>query len=213
MFPLHSVVFPGQRIPLHIFEPRYRELVREVLDEDAEFGIALIKEGRDVGGGATPAAVGCAVRIVEAEELPDGRWEILCEGTRRFRVLESLGESPYLRCRVEFPQEPEDADDEATREAAEELREAYCTHLELMLGLVDSWQRRFPLPETASELADLVAGRVDAPLAVKQEILETPSVATRVEMLTKVLQVENGQLTQRLAEHERQRRAGLGVLN
>lgn len=213
LFPLNTVVFPGQRIPLHIFEPRYLELVREVLDEDTEFGIALIKQGREAGGGATPVDVGCAVRIVDADETEDGRWDIVCEGTRRFRITENLGEDPYLRCEVEFLGAPEDAKSEATREAARTLAEVYGDHLRLILSLQDCWQREFPMPRSSAALADLVAGRLEIPQAIKQELLESPDVARRLEMLVKVLEVENGQLKRRLASHQRKRVAGLGVLN
>lgn len=213
MFPLNTVVFPGQDVPLHIFEPRYQQLVREVLDEDAEFGIALIREGRAEGGGAVPVDVGCAVHIVEAEELPGGRWEIACEGTRRFRIRESLGEDPFLRCDVEFLEDPADSDSEATVAAMAEVRTAYSQHLQLTLGLVDSWQRAFPLPPDPAQLGDLVAGRMEIPAAVKQEILEAPEIARRLEMLIKVLEVENAQLVSRLEAHRRVRYAGLGILN
>ncbi len=213
LFPLNTVVFPGQRIPLHIFEPRYRQLVREVLDEDAEFGIALIKQGREAGGGATPVDVGCAVRIVDAYETEDGRWDIVCEGIRRFRITENLGEDPFLRCEVEFLGPPEDAQDEPAQEAARELAEIYGEHLRLILSLQDCWQRDFPVPRSSIALADLVAARLEIPQSVKQELLESPQVARRLEMLVEVLAVENGQLKRRLAGHQRKRVAGLGVLN
>ena len=213
MFPLNTVVFPGQRLPLHIFEPRYRQLVREVLDEQGEFGIALIKQGREAGGGATPVDVGCAVRIVDAAETEDGRWDLICEGTRRFRITENLGEDPYLRSEVEFLGTPDDVDDEATQETAQELADVYGDHLRLVLSLQDCWQREFPLPRSTTALADLIAGRMEIPQSVKQELLELPAVAGRLEMLVKVLQVENGQLSRRLAGHQRKRFAGFGVLN
>jgi Lon protease-like protein len=213
MFPLNSVVFPGQHVPLHVFEPRYRELIRDVLDGDGEFGIALIREGPEVGGGAVPVEIGCAVRIVDADELPDGRWEVVCEGTRRFRVVESLGEDPYLRCEVTFPESPTDIEDPATIEAAEKLRTTYVDHLRLELAINDAWQKRFHLPLTSSALADLVAGRIDVPSSVKQGVLEATNVAKQIEMLIKVLEVENAQLNLRLAAHQRKRYSGLGILN
>ncbi len=213
MFPLNSVVFPGQRVPLHVFEPRYRELIRDVLDSEGEFGIALIREGPEVGGGAVPVDVGCAVRIVDADELPDGRWEVVCEGTRRFRVVEALGENPYLRCEVTFPEAPADAQEAATREAAEKLRAIYVDHLQLELAMQDAWQNHFPLPATAAALADLVAGRLEVPPSVKQGVLEATEVARQIEMLIKVLEVDNAQLKMRLAAHRRKRYGGLGILN
>ena len=73
MFPLGSVVLPGVAIPLHVFEPRYRALVMTCLTEDRLFGSVLIERGSEVGGGDVRANTGTLVRLLEAEETPDGR--------------------------------------------------------------------------------------------------------------------------------------------
>ena len=93
IFPLNTVVFPGQQLPLHIFEPRYLRLVADVMRDEGEFGIALIESGREVGGGAVPREVGCAVRITELQEAPGGRYNVICSGTRRYRIVQSVGGS------------------------------------------------------------------------------------------------------------------------
>ena len=101
VFPLNTVVFPGQHLPLHIFEPRYRQLVQDVLGEDREFGIALIAQGREVGGGAEPVAVGCAVRITEVQELPDGRYNIVLGGITKFRITSEDHSRSYRLANIE----------------------------------------------------------------------------------------------------------------
>ena len=101
MFPLGSVVLPHQSLSLHVFEPRYRSLVRDCLAGDRTFGVVLIERGSEVGGGDTRFGAGCIARIVEAEETPDGRWGLRCLGAHRIRVVEWLPDDPYPVAEVE----------------------------------------------------------------------------------------------------------------
>ena len=102
MFPLGSVLFPGGYLPLHVFEPRYRVLVHDCLRGEPDFGVVLIERGAEVGGGDARFGVGTVARIVEAGELPDGRWVIGAVGPpRRVRVAAWLPDDPYPRADVE----------------------------------------------------------------------------------------------------------------
>src|SRR5829696_5584015 len=100
MFPLGTVLLPGAYLPLHVFEPRYRALVRDCLEGDGEFGVALIERGQEVGGGDSRFDVACVARIVEAGEMPDGRWALGTVGVRRARVEAWLPDDPYPRAEV-----------------------------------------------------------------------------------------------------------------
>ena len=95
MFPLGGVLFPSAVLPLHVFEPRYRELTRQCLAGDREFGVVLIERGSEVGGNDVRTDVGTVARILEAAELADGRWVLGTVGTRRIRVEEWLPDDPY----------------------------------------------------------------------------------------------------------------------
>ena len=86
MFPLGTVLFPHAVLPLHVFEPRYRVMMRRCLDGDREFGVVLIERGSEVGGGDARFDIGTIARIVQAAELPDGRFALATVGLRRFRV-------------------------------------------------------------------------------------------------------------------------------
>lgn len=86
LFPLGTVLFPGGRLGLRIFEPRYLDLVRDCTRHDRGFGVCLILAGREVGEPALPAAIGCEARIVDFTATPDGLLGITVEGGRRFRV-------------------------------------------------------------------------------------------------------------------------------
>jgi Lon protease-like protein len=101
MFPLGSVLLPGMVLPLHVFEERYRAMVRACLAGEREFGVTLIERGSEVGGGDIRAMAGTMAEIVEAEELPDGRWAVVAVGDRRVRVREWLPDDPYPQAVVE----------------------------------------------------------------------------------------------------------------
>jgi Lon protease-like protein len=95
MFPLGTVLLPFAHLPLHIFEPRYRALVKDVLAGDGEFGVVLIERGQEVGGGDVRFGVGTVAKVLQTAELPDGRWLLDAVGTERFRVTEWLPDDPY----------------------------------------------------------------------------------------------------------------------
>ena len=98
MFPLGTVLLPGGILPLHIFEPRYRQLVADLLADDVnepEFGVTMIERGKETGGGEDRADVGVVARVVQIEALEDGRYGLVAVGTWRFRVRSWLPDDPY----------------------------------------------------------------------------------------------------------------------
>ncbi|HEX9258282.1 MAG TPA: LON peptidase substrate-binding domain-containing protein [Acidimicrobiales bacterium] len=107
MFPLGMVLLPGAVLPLHVFEPRYRQLVQDCLAGEPEFGVVLIERGSEVGGGDVRRSVATVARLVEVGEMTDGRFALVTVGTRRIRVREWLADDPYPRARVEdWPDAP-----------------------------------------------------------------------------------------------------------
>ncbi len=111
MFPLGTVLFPHMVLPLHVFEPRYRSMLEDVLAGDREFGVVLISRGHEVGGGDVRTDVGTIARIVRAEQLDDERWMVIAVGTQRIRVERWLPDDPYPRAEVEeLPEAHGDSD-------------------------------------------------------------------------------------------------------
>lgn len=110
-FPLGTVLFPTMVLPLHVFEPRYRTMVTEVLEGDRTFGVVLIERGADTGGGDVRTDFGCTARVLEAEQFSDGRWALITMGVERFRVSTWLEDDPYPKADVElWPDEfPDDS--------------------------------------------------------------------------------------------------------
>ena len=113
MFPLGSVLFPGAVLPLHVFEPRYRQLVRDCLATDEhEFGVALIERGSEVGGGDFRSMTATVSRLLQVAEMPDGRFAVVTVGMWRVHIDHWLNDDPYPRAVVsEWPDGIDDIDD------------------------------------------------------------------------------------------------------
>ena len=133
LFPLNSVLCPGIALPLHIFEERYRELVRHCIDSSSPFGIVLIREGREVGTGAISfTGIGTIAEIRDAGRYEDGRYDLLVVGTRRFEIRRVLsGRRPYLLAEVDLLEETIGDEAVAHRLAMASTRR-FVTYLELL---------------------------------------------------------------------------------
>lgn len=135
LFPLGAVLFPGALMPLHIFEPRYRLLIRRCIERQRHFGIVLIRNGPEVGDGAEPYEVGTEAKIVAESPLPDGRSYIVTRGERRF-VVESLvaDAEPYLMGQVRYLDE---TDGDRAVDRAGVAREALGAYLLAVVAVTD----------------------------------------------------------------------------
>jgi len=102
MFPLGTVLLPGTVLPLHVFEPRYQQLVRDCLESTPhEFGVVLIHRGSEVGGGDVRSDVGVVAEILQVAPLDGNRFALVTVGTRRLRVVNWLADDPYPRAEVD----------------------------------------------------------------------------------------------------------------
>lgn len=119
MFPLGTVLMPHMVLPLHIFEPRYRTMFHDLMDGDREFGVVQIARGSETGGGEVRCDVGTIARVLQAEELDDGRWVAVTVGTRRVRVREWYPDDPYPQARVD--ELAEDGIDDDVRRRRDDL--------------------------------------------------------------------------------------------
>ncbi len=129
MFPLGLVAFPGSVIPLRLFEPRYLQMHRDLLEGTGEFGIVLIERGVAEAQGGEHFAVGSVVRVVATSDLEDGSIMLVAVGTERLRVRSWLPDDPYPRAQVE--RLPEPAVDDALAGIVDECRAALTKALAL----------------------------------------------------------------------------------
>jgi Lon protease-like protein len=200
VFPLGSVLLPGQLLPLHVFEPRYRVMMFDLRDADpAEFAVVLIERGHEVGGGEVRSDVGCLARVLQSEELTDGRHLVVSVGTDRVRVVVEPLLHPHPRALLAVdPDEPwPDAADDLGR-----LQEL--TAAARRLGVLAAELGAPPWPPEL-RLDDDPAGRLWqlallTPLGTldRQRLLANRSPAARMEALSAMVQEQQELLEARL---------------
>ena len=198
LFPLRAVLFPGQTLPLHIFEPRYRQMIADCLASDRTFGVVLIREGAEVGGPATPCEVGTTAIIQDVERLDDGRMNIVTVGHERFRLQAyDDGARPYLVGRViTYPWQEQDRVEQSLVRAVQRRLERY---VDLFAQASDSdfyVDLSFQHP---SALAALAAVILQITPQQKQSLLEIPSVDELLHNMAQLLVQENRALQIALA--------------
>ena len=205
MFPLGTVLLPFAHLPLHIFEPRYRALVKDVLAGDGEFGVVLIERGQEVGGGDQRFGVGTVARVVQTAELPDGRWLLDAVGAERIRVIEWLPDDPYPLAMVEaILDDPSDDSPEVKAEAEGRrakverlLRQVLALQVELGFPAPSAVRTLDENPGVAAFEAALLSpiGPMDT-----QTVLEAPSTVARLDRLETMLTDAREFLSNRIAE-------------
>jgi uncharacterized protein len=189
LFPLPNVVlFPNVFLPLHVFEPRYREMVADALAGDRVIGVVLLRPGRehDYEGRPPVYAIGCSGVITHFEKLADGRYNIILRGVERFRVLEEDHQRSYRRALVEpLPDAASDGD----RRALQTQR----AKLEALLNPVVDRVGTDAVGAAAMTDADLVnalAQYLDLEPLEKQALLECPRLSGRAEALVELLEMK-----------------------
>lgn len=184
LFPLHAVLFPGATLPLHVFEPRYREMIGRCLEHEEPFGVCLILEGEEVGGSAIPHRIGTEAGIIASQRYDDGRYDIVVEGRRRFEVLTLDRARPYLRAEAHFLDEPEGAPDEGLADAVAELFQGVRESLEVSgPAIVDETWKDLDARSLSYRVASALPVGEDA----KQELLEIPDTASRLKRIAEAL--------------------------
>ena len=213
LFPLRTVLFPGMPLPLRIFEDRYKTMVRELLASGREFGVILIREGQEVGGGARPHRVGTLARIEDATELPGGRFAIDTRGTRRFRLQRMLRPRPYPYGEIEIIEEPTLANTPQLQHAMETVRTTFPLYFRLALSLSDQWAQALKLPVRPHELVDFIAPWLQLEEEPKQRLLELEAAQDRVVHLAEVLDDLLLRTREEVEDHRRTKYRAIGSGN
>jgi Lon protease-like protein len=190
------VLFPGLVLPLHVFEERYRQLVGDLMElpeQERQFGVIAIREGREVGADGTKAlfAVGCTARIKEVERYDDGRYDLVTVGSQLFRLRELHTDRAYFTGEVDWlPDELGDA--AAAQLLGVSVRAAFADYLVALgdaNGLVIEASQ---LPDDLLVLSHLVAATTLLDLADRQDLLDQPDGRSRLRRELTVLRRESG---------------------
>ena len=190
LFPLPSVVlFPGVFLPLHIFEPRYREMVEDALATDRLIGMVLLRDGWDSDYEGCPPVypVGCSALITHCEKLPDGRYNIVLRGLDRFRIVEEDQTRTYRRARTASV-----PDRELTTEDRADLRHLR-GRIEMLMAPSEQGGGVDPRAAAAMNDEDLVnalAQYLELEAIEKQALLEQPDVPARARALVELLEMK-----------------------
>jgi uncharacterized protein len=169
LFPLNVVLFPHMPLPLHIFEPRYRQMLADCLEEGHSFGVVGIREGNETGP-ATPYDVGTLAKIVRIDRLEDGRVNLLVMGTSRFEILRAIDGRPYPRGEIRII--PETGDDlDATAALTETTGTAFRQYSNLLRELVGQKPDEVEPPMEPELLSYLIAAALNLQVPEKQALL------------------------------------------
>jgi uncharacterized protein len=183
LFPLGTVLYPGLLLPLHIFEERYRQLVRDLLEhpEPRRFGVITIREGRETGVDGVSALheVGCTATVRRVLKRDDGRFDLVTIGAERFRLTGLDHSRPYLQGEVDYLPE-ETGDEAAVAPAVEAVQRAFRTYIDALTARGVTQVSIPELPVEPIALSYLVAASVIADLPDRQALLAEPDAVRRL---------------------------------
>jgi Lon protease-like protein len=197
LFPLSAVLFPHMPLPLHIFEPRYRQMIGDCLEAGHSFGVVAIREGSETGS-ATPYDVGTLAKIVRIDRLDDGRMNLLVMGASRFQIVQTGDDRPYLRGQIRII--PESGDDlDATARLTEATAITFREYSNLLRELVDREPDEAEPPMEPELLSYLIAAALNLEVPEKQSLLAEPRTDTRLLLELRILRKEIVLLKQMVA--------------
>jgi Lon protease-like protein len=217
IFPLPVVQFPNAITPLHIFEPRYRKMLKDVMERDKTFGIIYRPSAEEdelkLESDLVPlGSVGCTVEVAVAQELPDGRSNILCVGGARFRLLEYVEGEQYLQAEVDFfEDEPtfEDLSEEADR-AKRAFNRLLAANRKIREDREIEDDEIPELPSDPQSLSFIVTAYLDVKSSEKQELLEMIDTGERLREVTAVIEKLADEYEKRAVMHNIAKHNGHG---
>jgi ATP-dependent Lon protease len=188
LFPLPVVLFPGVPLPLHIFEPKYRQMLTDIRATNNLFGLSYFDSGVAIGDAPPVGHVGCAAEVTESQLLPDGRSNVLSVGVIRYQV-EGYVESgnPYLMAQLKFF-EDEIEDEARLSERSREVAESF-SRIAKAVRIINDERTNLPdISDTEPQrLSFLVSAALEIEPEVKQELLELRSTSERLRRLRDML--------------------------
>jgi Lon protease-like protein len=186
LFPLATVLFPGMRLPLHVFEERYRTLVAELLagPEPRQFGVIAIRSGREVGAAGVAALheVGCVATVRQVTPHADGRYDLLTVGTDRFRLTSIDKSRPYLQGEVELLTDGEPGAAEAAAVVVRQVQAGFRGYLNALADQGGGVISVADLPDEPGLLSYVIGAAMIIDLPERQSLLAAPDALSRLRL-------------------------------
>lgn len=203
LFPLPVVLFPGVPLPLHIFEPKYRQMLTDVRASNSLFGLSYFDPSTSSNEVPPAGHVGCVAEVTETQSFPDGRSNILTVGIIRYRIDEYVERGdPYLVARVSFFEDDEE-DSSSLIDSARDVADTFTRIAQAVRTINDE---RAGLPDISDtepqRLSFLVAAAMEIEVDVKQELLELRSTSERLQRLRDMLNRAVSSYEERARIHE-----------
>ena len=202
LFPLPMVLFPGVPLPLHIFEPRYRQMLEDIRVTNNLFGLSYLEDNTE--NEIPPAGhVGCVAEVTETQTLADGRSNILTVGVIRYRIEGYVErDDQYLVARVSFFEDDQE-DNELLRASAHDVAATFTRIARAVRSINDERANLPDISETEPQrLSFLVAAAVELDTNAKQTLLEMRSTAARLDRLREILSLVVDNYEERARVHE-----------
>ena len=193
LFPLHVVLFPGAALPLHVFEPRYREMMNEVLgteeapNPDPSFGVVCIRAGYEVGAPAETHDIGCLATVEQAVRNKDGTMDLVVRGTQRFRIDERPPDDPYPRASVTVIDEKPGR---APERAVQLARAALDRYLAVVARISETESPELTLPPDPVIASFTASALLAVDLPILQELVEAKTASERLTSVAKIARSE-----------------------
>ncbi len=203
IFPLALVLFPGMPLPLHIFEPRYRQMLSDLRAGNSLFGVSYYDASTSEKDMPATGQVGCVAEVTETQTMPDGRSNILTVGIIRYRLEEYVErDDPYLVARVSYF-EDEEEDPNLLSESARDVAETF-TRIARAVRTINDERANLPdISDTEPQrLSFLVAAAMEVDTDIKQDLLELRSTAERLQRLREMLERAVSNYEERARIHE-----------
>jgi len=197
LFPLSTVLFPGMRLPLHVFEQRYRQLVADLLErpEPRQFGVVAIRKGRETGVDGVTALydIGCVATVRQVTAREDGQYDLQTVGTRRFRLLRVDRSRPYFQGEIE-PLADETGDAAAAAPLTQRVQAAFRGYLNALADRGGGVISVASLPDEPELLSYVVGAAMIIDLPDRQALLAAPDTVTRLKAERSLLTRETAML-------------------
>tara|TARA_B100001123_G_scaffold449830_1_gene616980 strand:- start:1465 stop:2094 length:630 start_codon:yes stop_codon:yes gene_type:complete len=201
LFPLNTVLLPSAKMPLHIFEDRYLELIKDCVSRSKPLGIVLIKAGSaEEGLDIDIYDIGTIADVIECDANMDGTMDIVVQGRQRFQVVELVKRLPRVIADVELV---EWGDRVMNGDVLRELQTAFESYLQVVLAVAGQWQRQFRLPERPSDLTSLIFKLLQVTVEERQKLLECAGIEELICLELKILRRDLPRLETRLGTMSR----------